>query len=181
MKRLTIGDVIVLKDGMKVYTDIPQMFVYSNRMLDKTITNSDVVIGKIYQNDLDIKPMIKNIAERIKDAFGSEGVDLNISDAIGFVNNIIKQPNAETFILKGGEFVVFHTSIEEGGIGMGPHDVYPNGYKVYCKPLVNGLIDVGGPVVSFYQTGCFTAMIENIEPINNINFINKPTTDQIEK
>jgi len=55
-----------------------------------------------------------------------------------------------------GEYVVVSTEYCGGGTGMGPHDVFPDGHMVIAKP-VNGR----GTRVSFYQTGCFTAMLEN--------------------
>lgn len=55
-----------------------------------------------------------------------------------------------------GEYIVLHTSYSGGGCGMGPDDVYPDGWHVTAKPL-----DKEKPIVSFYQTGCFTAMLEN--------------------
>ena len=42
------------------------------------------------------------------------------------------------------------------GGGMNGHDDYPDGHKVTSKPVKGR-----GPKVSFYQTGCFTAMLEN--------------------
>lgn len=58
-----------------------------------------------------------------------------------------------------GRYIVTSTSFTGGGTGHGPHDVYPNGHLVKCSS-VDGLHEV-----SFYQSGCFTAMIEDIKPI----------------
>lgn len=59
-----------------------------------------------------------------------------------------------------GEYEVFKTETSGGGQGHGRHDTYPNGYKVFCKHVVSG------EKVSFYQSGCFTAMITDITPIS---------------
>lgn len=58
-----------------------------------------------------------------------------------------------------GRYIVTSTSFSGGGTGHGPHDVYPNGHLVKCTSVD------GFHVVSFYQSGCFTAMIEHIIPI----------------
>lgn len=57
-----------------------------------------------------------------------------------------------------GEYVVVKTIVHGGGTGHGPHDVYPDGHHVYCESVA------GGRKIDFYQTGCFTAMIEDIKP-----------------
>jgi hypothetical protein len=61
-----------------------------------------------------------------------------------------------------GEYVVDRTSFSGGseGGGMNGHDDYPDGHHVYCKRLEDQTIEV-----DFYQSGCFTAMIEKIKPV----------------
>lgn len=58
-----------------------------------------------------------------------------------------------------GKYIVVKTELTGGGTGHGINDVYPDGHKVTCESLDGKL------TVSFYQTGCFTAMIEDITPI----------------
>ncbi len=60
-----------------------------------------------------------------------------------------------------GIYVVTKTEMTGGGTGHGRHDVYPNGHKVTAK------MGGDGEEVSFYQSGCFTAMIskDDIKPI----------------
>lgn len=59
-----------------------------------------------------------------------------------------------------GRYIVYKTACDGGGTGMGPHDVYPNGHHVYCER-----VDDHGVRVDFYQTGSFTATIQDIEPV----------------
>lgn len=61
-------------------------------------------------------------------------------------------------IPKVGEYIVLSTEYGGGSVGggMNGHDDYPDGHRVTAK-LAKGR----GPQVSFYQTGCFTAMLEN--------------------
>ncbi|MBE4286747.1 hypothetical protein HJ070_22990 [Vibrio parahaemolyticus] len=58
-----------------------------------------------------------------------------------------------------GKYIVIKTEMTGGGTGHGANDVYPDGHKVTCKR------EDGKYTVSFYQSGCFTAMIKDIEPI----------------
>jgi hypothetical protein len=58
-----------------------------------------------------------------------------------------------------GCYVVYKTAQDGGGTGHGPHDVYPSGHHVWCEKVDNAAVKV-----DFYQSGCFTAMIEEIEP-----------------
>ena len=62
-----------------------------------------------------------------------------------------------------GEYVVIHTELSGGGQGHGKNDYYPNGHRVECFSK-----DTKHKVY-FYQTGSFTAMIEDIKPIGNVN------------
>lgn len=59
-----------------------------------------------------------------------------------------------------GRYVVYKTVREGGGRGMGPHDIYPDGHHVFCERL-----DDPSVKVDFYQSGSFTAMIEDIVPV----------------
>lgn len=58
-----------------------------------------------------------------------------------------------------GEYIVYKTTYDGGGTGMGPHDVYPDGHHVYAEKANNNKIKV-----DFYQSGCFTCMLPDIKP-----------------
>lgn len=61
-----------------------------------------------------------------------------------------------------GRYIVTKTAMEGGGQGgHGPHDVYPNGHRVYCVSVDND----PKQEVNFYQSGAFTAMITDIKPV----------------
>ena len=64
------------------------------------------------------------------------------------------------FAYFAGKYIVVKTNSEGGGTGHGPHDVYPDGHRVYCVKADDSTVKV-----DFYQTGSFTAMIKDIEPI----------------
>lgn len=59
-----------------------------------------------------------------------------------------------------GKYIVIKTEITGGGYGHGPHDVYPDGHKVTCVKADNESVKV-----SFFQSGSFTCMIKDIEPV----------------
>jgi spermidine synthase len=73
-----------------------------------------------------------------------------------FFKNYLK--TVQHVIPKVGEYTVLATEYGGGsrGGGMNGHDDYPDGHKVTAKPVKGR-----GPKVSFYQTGCFTAMLES--------------------
>ena len=68
-----------------------------------------------------------------------------------------------------GRYVVTKTATDGGGTGHGANDVYPNGHHVWCKKLKEkGLVFVYSTAtvnIEFYQSGHFTAMIKDIEPV----------------
>lgn len=64
------------------------------------------------------------------------------------------------FSYLAGRYAVTHTAKDGGGTGRGPHGIYPDGHHVFCQKL-----DESGIEVDFYQSGAFTAMIKEIEPV----------------
>lgn len=159
-KLLKEGDVIYLENGMKVYGDIPEKFVYGNKKNSNEKTRHELVVGKVITNDTDIST---DKAELIKDIIHDFdfrlGVRLTKAEAQVMVESKVKAPKAKTFCLDGGEFLVVKAISDGGGTGMGPHDIYPDGHHVFCKKMgADGTYD-NGLEIDFYQTGCFTAMI----------------------
>jgi hypothetical protein len=69
--------------------------------------------------------------------------------------------NEENFSHLLGEFVVI-AAVKEAG-DSDPHDPWPGGWKVTCRSLADPMIEV-----SFYQSGCFTAKITDIEPVRTL-------------
>lgn len=59
-----------------------------------------------------------------------------------------------------GKYIVVKTAFDGGGTGHGPHDVYPDGHHVFCVKEDDDKVKI-----DFYQSGSFTAMIEDIEPV----------------
>ncbi len=105
------GDIIELTNGLTVYANVPEHFLYSNK----------------------------------KGSFELSRGAVKIDGELSYLS---------------GRYVVYKTAKDGGGTGMGPHDVYPNGHHVFCERM-----DDQSVKVDFYQSGCFTAMITNIEPV----------------
>jgi hypothetical protein len=58
-----------------------------------------------------------------------------------------------------GKYIVVKTTMDGGGSGHGFNDSYPDGHHVFCKKVDDKI------EIDFYQSGCFSAMIKDIEPI----------------
>ena len=59
-----------------------------------------------------------------------------------------------------GKYIVYKTVCDGGGVGAGSFDTYPNGHHVFCVKTEDANVKV-----DFYQSGCFTAMIQEVEVI----------------
>ena len=59
-----------------------------------------------------------------------------------------------------GRYVVYKVNSEGGGKGHGSNDSYPDGHHVFCERIDDPTVKV-----DFFQSGCFTATIKNIEPV----------------
>lgn len=77
------------------------------------------------------------------------------SKATGNVN--LKDPNFEYL---RGLYIVTHAGLGGGGCGYGPHDVYPDGWSVIAQKADRPEI-----IVSFFQSGCFTCINEDVEVV----------------
>ena len=171
------GNVIILRAGMMVYAEIPEMFVYINTKLSSKLTSTEVEIGQVFSNcesqDDDINETIDNIVKRIAEAFDYHNVQLNDpTDVNTFVRKQLPPLPHNDLKIPEGQYLVTKTKFGGGGIGHGgQNDVYPNGHKVTCKKLdTNGNYVEDGMEVSFYQSGSFSAMImpEKLEVIGNM-------------
>lgn len=112
------GNIVELKQGHKVYAEIPSHFVFENRVGCFDLAKTEVPVG-------------------------------------GNKNGL----NTDYLV---GRWVVVRTEYGGGGTGHGAGDVYPDGHKVTCEKIVDHSWEYKIRV-SFYQTGCFTAMIREDE------------------
>jgi len=64
------------------------------------------------------------------------------------------------FAYLAGKYIVTHTALDGGGSS---HDGgYPDGHHVFCTS-----VDKAQHKISFYQSGCFTAMIEDVQVVGS--------------
>jgi len=71
--------------------------------------------------------------------------------------------------LADAEFVVEETKSKGGGIGHGPHDIYPNGWHVTARKLSkDGSYNPDGEVIKFYQSGAFSNKISEVEVVGKM-------------
>lgn len=178
MKKLTKGDVFEVSKGMQIYVYIPERFVYSNTPYSNKTTKTDVTVGKImgipseeeYPN---VDTLVNEIYEELieKSCMGGVKIDKKkLKDSFIFPKS--KKGLYDTAKLVG-EYVVTNAGYSGGGTGHGPHDVYPDGWHVEAKKLKNGKFDEKGEEISFYQSGCFTAMNEDVPVVRKMksNFV----------
>lgn len=150
------GDIIRLEAGMAVYADVPSMY-RGGSFFDTRNTHTDIVIGQTYK-----KPA-KTIAGLAKEIFGriKYVVPVSMEQITTFLEGLnldLEERHFDTSIYAGEYKVIFATynggsSTFDGG--------YPDGWHVFCQKVDNPSMEV-----DFYQTGCFTAMISDIKPIN---------------
>jgi hypothetical protein len=183
-KFLSVGDVIVLNDGMKVYGKIPEKFVHVNCALNNKMVGAEITVGRRYRslNSSEILNDKQQLALEIANKFESHlGIRPKLNDALKYVESVIANVygdvKEETFVFNSGdEFVVVKTAIEGGSTG---YDAYPDGYNVYCKKLnADGTYNPDGAEIQFYQSGCFTIVItpDKIKPVRKMKMVMTPPT-----
>lgn len=135
MSKLQEGDVFEVNEGMEVYAEIPERFIASNIKDSEKRREARVTVGRTFKN------RYGEIGEELEEVEG----DVYPTD----------------YLI--GEYVVINTEMTGGGTGHGPHDVYPDGWKVLAKKLSEGgEWDHDGVHISFYQSGSFTVVNKDI-------------------
>jgi len=67
----------------------------------------------------------------------------------------------EKKILIEGSYLVEKTTVDGGGTGHGPGDIYPDGHHVYARRLLKGTEwNTAVQLIDFWQSGSFNRMIE---------------------
>lgn len=114
--------------------------------------------GKTVYADVPYKFIFSNVTERSKDANEISHHDIKIGTVLSTTKNKFNTGKL------AGWYVVIDADMEGGGTGMGDHDVYPDGHHVFARKLKGEPPELSynekGTEIDFYQTGCFTAMIE---------------------
>lgn len=146
------GDVIRLEKGMKVYATIPEMFIYYNRGTSTNNARATIKIGEIHTSQF-------KTSEDVKGTLGLFNIEIEDDRISHFIAGLGISLSFDTSIFEG-EYRVVATAEDGGGMD---YSFYPNGHHVFCEKK-----DDPNVFVDFYQTGCFTAMIEpkEIKPVN---------------
>lgn len=166
--RLQRGDVIEIKKGMSVYATIPERFVYANRAQSMKPAQTVINVGRVKEAAIiDLGKATKDIQQEI---YSHGGITVSQQQIIELLTNAIDTTLPTTLDTSeyAGEYVVVNTALTGGGTGMGSHDTYPDGWHVIAKKLKNGEYDNDGLTIEFYQSGCFSAMLPDIEPIRRM-------------
>lgn len=168
--KLQVGDVINLEKGHKVYGVIPEKFVYSNRKMSNKLASTEVKIGDLLRNKLELEEekegMVNKIIELFKEKLGAK-IDKEATREFVRANITYSEETYDTSQFTG-EYVVIKADMTGGGYGHGHGDTYSDGWEVTCKKLKNEEWDDKGLEVSFYQSGCFTSMITDIETLRKM-------------
>lgn len=165
---LQVGDIIKLNGGMRVYAFIPDKFIVSNRKASNNLCKTDLLVGQVFKNSGNLDIFRYELHKEITRIFSEQEYPITDSAISNFLKENVKDMQAEIFSIPEGEYLVIHTSYGGGGHGHGPTDIYPDGHFVKCSRLIDGEYNSEAVQVSFYQTGCFTAMIRDIEPIRQM-------------
>lgn len=150
------NDVIRLEKGMTVYAEVPSRYFFDPFSTEKK--SQVVIIGKEYRRQVPNQDtIIFEIHKKIEST-----IPVTYEQVEDFVEGLgldMKEDSFDSSIFEGEYEVDF--AVSDGG-GSTHDGGYPNGWHVFCHKKDNPEIEV-----NFYQSGCFTAMIPEIKPINS--------------
>ncbi len=157
------GDVIELVNGQNIYATMEgRFFGYSEAV------HGDIEIGRVYEQKVPLEKedegYIENYLEKEYEKQQAPGY-MGSRGVIGTQTKVIDKFDSSIF---SGKYLVLYTTCDGGGIQgtFSGYDSYPSGHHVFCKKIVDG--KVSGPEVDFYETGCFSAMITDLKPIDHV-------------
>jgi hypothetical protein len=154
------GDVIELKSGHTVYGKLDKRFGgYGHDV---------ILIGHLYHESVPLKKGDEGYDPDFLKKEYAKQQDPNYKGFKGVVGTPSKIISTFDSSIFAGKYVVLYATYDGGGSQGTPSgtEYYPNGYHVFCQQIVNGKIC--GYEVDFYQSGSFTAMIENIKPVDKV-------------
>jgi len=166
------GDIFVLEKGMDVYLDLPKKFVYDNRF-DDELDRHKVTIGEKFSfNSARQKQYADEFEEYCDKVIKDFAIKFNLSITkkafMGMMRPYFQQQDIDSWDSSDriGEYIV--TSVYTSpDASLWERDPYPGGrcitarfYRPFQKPrLFDGQKTDEQIKISFYQSGCFTAMI----------------------
>jgi hypothetical protein len=159
MEKLKVGDIIKIENGDQCYTDIKGKFVYSNS-ISNTKSNSLIRVGDVLTCDSSkikrkIASILQNLDKELEFVVDTKVKDKTLDSVKKLIVNATKEDKFDTNKVKG-EYVVIEAKLNGGSKSSG----YPDGWEVTAIKLKNGEYNKNGRKISFYQSGSFTAIIE---------------------
>ena len=161
-KLLQKGDIINLEEGMTVYAEIPEKFLFINTPFSSKLHKGKIKIGTVLSKAVISKEaIIEDITKSIRHS-SCYGISISKEQVSAFVETLNIDLSEEKFdtSIFAGKYIVDYVCNDGGGSSS--DGGYPSGHHVFCHKIEDISISV-----NFYQTGCFTAMIPDITPINN--------------
>ena len=156
MELLQPGNIIKLEIGMRVYANIPEYAIFSERRFSTYPVKRAITIGEQFSNpNLTREAVIEEIQ---KHPYFFLGNNLSYSDINSFPDRIhfdFETHKYDTSIF-AGKYEVCNCLYD----GASVVDINTKGWHVFCQKLSDPSTQV-----EFYQTGVFTAMIREIKPI----------------
>lgn len=107
-KSLRIGDIIRVKEGMKLKVEIPEKFIYANRPFSNRLISTCICIGRLLQIVGNSEDRKRKIVEKITETFKAEQITISAEEIENFVSGKIPNIEPETFDTKQfvGEYIV---------------------------------------------------------------------------
>jgi hypothetical protein len=136
--RLTEGDVFKLEEEMDVYAFVPEKFAYIDRQDSNSLVKTKVTVGQVLVNEYTTT---------------FEGEEIGPFEETYDTSQLVGQYVVTSAKLTGGSYT----------------NRYPDGWKVAARRLSDdGSFDPDGEVVKFYQSGHFTAMNREVQPVRRL-------------
>lgn len=168
---LQVGDIIEIKEGMSISADIPNKFVASNRRMSSELTRTDVRIGEVLKNPMDIEKTRTDLEKSLTNCFvvtcGASVDPVVLHELIELTLNNYQEEELDTSIF-AGEYLVVDAK-KEGGNYNG-YEFFDGDYSVQCQKLKDGQFDPNGTKIYFYQLGNYAPTLSpnQVQPVRKL-------------
>ena len=141
--KFKVGDTIYIKNGINVWTTIPEKFVYTNTPFSQNFTTHNIEVGKKYTTIVskrNLEEEVNHISNLLWKSFLNCYFEVDFKTCKDFVENQTKINNKidnSTFIIKEGEFIIENVHYHPKTEGYG-HINYSPEYYSYKARRKNG-------------------------------------------
>ena len=148
-------DIFQLEKGMNIYAFVPEKFIFVNAPFSEKFHEHAICVGQFLRKRIpDKDKMIDEIQKLLDTHMHLELSDEQIESFIESLNLNFGAEEFDTSVFLG-EYRVYKAEYNGG-----KHHA-PDGWHVYCYK-----VDDPNVAIHFYQTGYFTAINPNIQPIS---------------